>query len=226
MGASAGGVEGFREVVRALTPGFPGSVFIVLHISADAPSRLPAILGRETDLPVAQARDRAPIQPGHIYIAPPDHHMILHRGWIRVVRGPRENLHRPAIDPLFRSAARSYGPRVVAVLLSGLMDDGTSGLQMIQVRGGVTVVQDPEDAEFSKMPENAVAYAKPDWVLPLAEIGPLLNQLVRETVAEKVEEKAAPRELEQEVEIAEMDMDAMEAEKRGDPSGYSCPECQ
>ena len=225
MGASAGGVEGFREVVRALLPGFPGSVFIVLHISAEAPSHMPAILGRATDLPVAQARDHAPIEPGHIYIAPPDHHLILHRGFMRVVRGPRENRHRPAIDPLFRSAARSYGPRVVGVLLSGLMDDGTSGLQMIRARGGVSIVQDPDEAEFSKMPQNAVEYAKPDWVLPVGEIGPLLTQLITETVAEKAE-NAAPGGVEQEVEIAEMDMDAIETEKKGAPSGFSCPECQ
>jgi two-component system chemotaxis response regulator CheB len=226
MGASAGGVEGFREVVRALSPGFPGSVFIVLHISPDAPSRLPAILGRETDLPVSHARDHAPIERGHIYIAPPDHHLILHHGRMRVVRGPRENRHRPAIDPLFRSAARSYGPRVVGVLLSGLMDDGTSGLQMIRGRNGVTIVQDPDEAEFSKMPENAVEYAKPDWVLPVGEIGPLLGHLVTEAVAEQVEEQPASGALDQEVEIAEMNMNAMETEKRGAPSGFSCPECQ
>jgi two-component system chemotaxis response regulator CheB len=226
MGASAGGIEAFREIIRAFPRGFPASVFIVLHIPSDSPSRLHFILARDTELPVTPARDHAPIKRGHIYVAPPDHHLVLHQDHMRVVRGPRENRHRPAIDPLFRSAARSFGSRVIGVLLSGLLDDGTNGLQIIHARGGVSVVQDPRDAEYSTMPHNAVEFDSPDFVLPVEEIGPQLVQLTDKAVRSKGNGKSVPTELNEEVGVAEMKMDALEAERQGDPSVFSCPECQ
>ena len=185
MGASAGGIEAFREIIRALPRDFNASVFIVLHIPADSPSRLAPILGRDTDLTVTSARDGAAIEHGHIYVAPPDHHLLLEPDRMRVVRGPRENRHRPAIDPLFRSAARAFGPRVIGVLLSGLLDDGTNGLQVIHARGGVSIVQDPSEAEFSTMPHNAVEYDSPDYIVPVSDIGPLLVKLSTESTAGK-----------------------------------------
>ena len=226
MGASAGGIDGFREILSALPGDFAGSVFIVLHIPPDAPSRLAAILDRHAALPVTTAEDGARIEPGHIYVAPPDHHLILEPDKMRVVRGPRENRHRPAIDPLFRSAARSFGSRVIGVLLSGLLDDGTSGLQVIHARDGVSIVQDPSEAEFSTMPHNAVEFDSPDHVVPVAQIGPLLVQLARESVPEKPAAKPVSPELNREVGVAEMNMDDIQAERAGDPSAFSCPECK
>jgi len=225
MGASAGGVDGFREIVGALPRDFAASIFIVLHIPSDSPSRLAAILGRGAELPVSAARDRAPIQKGHIYVAPPDHHLVLEPDMMRVVRGPRENRHRPAIDPLFRSAARAFGPRVVGVLLSGLLDDGTNGLQVIHQSGGICVVQDPREAEFATMPHNAIEYDSPDSIMPVREIGPLLVKLASEGVPAKAAARRASPELNEEVKISEMKMDALEAERAGKPSVFSCPEC-
>lgn len=225
MGASAGGIDAFREILRVLPEKFPASIFIVLHIPADAPSRLPAILGRDCAMPVVSACDGDRIQRGRVYIAPPDHHLVVHHSRIRVVRGPRENRHRPAIDPLFRSAAKAFGPRVIAVLLSGLLDDGSSGLQVVHSRGGLSIVQDPDEAEFSMMPHNAVEYDSPDWIVPVSEVGPLLLNLVRESVPDK-DEKKETDELKEEVGVAEMNMDALEAERDGEPSVFACPECK
>ena len=226
MGASAGGVEAFREVIRSLPSNFAASVFIVLHMSPDSPSRLHAILGRDSELPVEQARNGQRISSGHIYIAPPDHHLVLDRDKMRVVRGPRENRHRPAIDPLFRSAARSFGARVVGVLLSGLLDDGTNGLQVVHARGGLSIVQDPQEAEFSTMPHNAVEFDSPDYIVPVRDIGRLLVKLISESVPTKAASKSSSQELNHEVGVAEMKMDDIEAERAGDPSVFSCPECQ
>jgi two-component system, chemotaxis family, protein-glutamate methylesterase/glutaminase len=224
MGASAGGIEAFREILRTLPSDFPAALFIVLHIAPDAPSRLPAILGRSTDLPVLHAYDYAPIEQRRIYVAPPDHHVVLHPDHMRVVRGPRENRHRPAIDPLFRSAAAAFDRRVVGVLLSGLLDDGSNGLQIIHARGGVSVVQDPDDAEFSMMPHSAVLYDSPDWILPVVQIGPLLANLVTEGVEESKAD--VPRTLKEEIGVAEMNMDDIEAKRAGSPSVFSCPDCR
>ncbi len=225
MGASAGGIEAFRQIIGALPRDFAASVFVVLHIPPDAPSRLAAILSRVAELPVTMARDGEAIRRGHIYVAPPDHHLVLERDKMRVVRGPRENRHRPAIDPLFRSAARSFGPRVIAVLLSGLLDDGTNGLQVVHSRGGMSVVQDPKEAEFATMPHNAVEYDSPDWVGPVREIGPLLVQLTTEAAPGKAAAEKTSPELEEEVGVAEMKMDAIEADRAGKPSVFACPEC-
>ena len=224
IGASAGGIDAFREILRTLPSDFPAAIFIVLHIAPDAPSRLPAILGRSTDLPVLHAYDYAPIEQGRIYVAPPDHHLVLHPDHMRVVRGPRENRHRPAIDPLFRSAAAAFDSRVVGVLLSGLLDDGSNGLQVIHGRGGVSVVQDPDDAEFSMMPNSAVQYDSPDWILPVAEIGRLLTKLVTEGVEESKSEVRST--LKEEIGVAEMNMEDIEAKRAGSPSVFSCPECR
>lgn len=226
MGASAGGVDAFREIVSALPRNFAASVFIVLHISPDSPSRLHAILARYAELPVLQAKDGARIERGRIYVARPDHHLVLEARRMRVVRGPRENRHRPAIDPLFRSAARAFGSRVIGVLLSGMLDDGTNGLQVIHAAGGLSVVQDPKEAEFSTMPHNAVEFDTPDYVVPVREIGPLVTRLVGESAPAKALPKKISPEVDEEVGVAEMKMDDIEAERAGDPSAFSCPECQ
>ncbi len=177
IGASAGGIAALQQLVSELPTNFAASVFVVLHMAPQTRSRLPEILGRSGPLPVKHPSDGEEIRAGHIYVALPDHHLLLDRGRIRVVRGARENNQRPAIDALFRSAAQAYGPRVVGVVLTGFLDDGSAGLIAIRRTGGVTVVQDPNEAAAPDMPLHAMEAVKVDHVLPLARIPPLLNQL-------------------------------------------------
>ncbi len=152
IGASAGGVEALGELAGGLPADLPASVFVALHVPSHGGSVLPQILSRRGPLPAAHAEDGEAIEPGRIYVAPPDQHLLIHEGIVRLSRGPRENGFRPAIDPLFRTAARWYGPRAVGVILSGTLDDGTAGLLAIKERGGVAVVQDPDDALFPGCP--------------------------------------------------------------------------
>src|SRR5438045_530706 len=145
VGASAGGVEALVTLARSLQRNLQAAVFVVLHIPAQSPSLLPEILSRAGPLKAVQATDDMQIEQGHIYVAPPDHHMLMVLGRVCVVRGPKENRHRPAVDPLFRSAALAYGPRVIGVILTGALDDGTAGLLAVKRRGGIATVQDPVD---------------------------------------------------------------------------------
>jgi two-component system, chemotaxis family, protein-glutamate methylesterase/glutaminase len=156
IGGSAGALDVLQEIVSGFPEDFPASIFVVLHVPPDSPSHLAEILNRAGPLLAASAKDEEKIVPSRIYVAPPDHHLIISDGIMRLTRDPRENRSRPAIDPLFRSAARSYGPGVIAVLLSGLYDDGVQGLQIVSRSGGTVVVLKPEDARFPQMPENAI----------------------------------------------------------------------
>jgi len=180
IGASAGGVQALCDVVEVLPPGLPAAVLVVLHLSPHGRSVLPSILARSSCLPAMHPSDGEKLQPGRIYVAPPDRHLALDDGRVRLTRNASENGHRPAIDVLFRSAARAYGSRVVGVVLTGNLDDGTAGLAAIKLCGGVAVVQDPREADYPAMPENAIANVDVDHVLPVAEIGPLLDRLLRE----------------------------------------------
>jgi two-component system, chemotaxis family, protein-glutamate methylesterase/glutaminase len=143
IGASSGGVETLMKLVRSLPPDLPAAVFVVIHLSEGFPSALPSILSRAGPLAVVHPEDGDQIESGRIYVAPSGFHMLLEPGHVRIVRGPKENRHRPAVDPLFRTAARAYGSRVVGVILTGALDDGTAGLLAVKRRGGVAVVQDP-----------------------------------------------------------------------------------
>ena len=225
VGASAGGVEALIQVVREFPVSLPASVFIVLHIPTHSPSMLAEILSRASFMKAVQPVDNQQIERGRIYVASPDHHLLIENGFMRVVRGPKENRHRPAIDPLFRSAAVAYGSQVVGVVLTGSLDDGTAGLLAIKQRGGVAVVQDPGDALYPDMPKSALAHVNVDYCLPLAQIGLTLAQLAREEIVQE-NIPSASEDMKREVRIAEMETNPLsEHEQIGSPSAYSCPEC-
>ena len=215
------------RVCQGLPADLPAAVFVVLHIPPNAASMLPQLLARAGRLPATHAEDGAEIVPGHIYVAPPDQHLLLRRGFVRVTRGPRENRNRPALDPLFRTAAIAYGPRVVGVVLTGTLDDGTAGLFAIKRRGGIAVAQDPEDALFDGMPRSALANVPVDYCLPLVEIPAALTRLAHEPVVHVQDgDQPMPDKLLYGAEMAELDRAALEDDQRpGDPSPFSCPDC-
>jgi two-component system, chemotaxis family, protein-glutamate methylesterase/glutaminase len=225
VGTSAGGVEALKALVGGLPADFPGSVFVVMHTAPDSPGVLAQILDRSGPLPAANGVNRERIRPGHIYVAPPDAHMLLEPGLVRTTHGPKENRFRPAIDPLFRSAAQVFGPRVVGVILTGGLDDGTSGLWAVKRLGGVAVVQDPDEAFMPSMPLSALNQVEVDYTLPLAEIPAVLARLASKTVAEQGGYEV-PEDLEIEVKVA-MEDNALEAGimKLGTPSVFTCPDC-
>ncbi|HEX4307347.1 MAG TPA: chemotaxis protein CheB [Solirubrobacterales bacterium] len=222
VGASAGGVQTLQGLVAQLPPEFPASVLVVLHLMSSGTSVLHSILDRAGPLTATQARDGEPLERAHIYVAPPDSHLLLRGAGIHLSAGPRENGHRPAIDPLFRSAARAYGTRAVGVILSGMLDDGTDGMRLIKQRGGACVVQDPTDAAYGGMPESAIAYVGPHRVVPLAAMG--------ETLCELVDAPLDPEPTRAAEDPAEQDIDLVEVELgREDPAGsptlLTCPDC-
>jgi len=225
VGASAGGVDVLRTIATALPADLGAAVLIVLHMAPSSPSVLPGLLQRGCPLPIAFATDGETIERGRVYIAPPDRHLVVEQDRLRVTRAPRENHSRPAIDPLFRSAALSLGPRVIGVILSGRLDDGTAGLWAVKDRGGLAVVQDPDDALHADMPRNALSYTTADHVVPADAIAPLLARLAAEPVA-ATPDGSAPKELELEVRIAMEDRALQQGVMTlGPVSPYTCPEC-
>ena len=227
IGASAGGVEALRELVAGLPADFPAPICVVLHTSPQAPGVLDAILSRAGVVAARNARDRERLEARHIYVAPPDCHLLIEPGVVRVTKGPRENRFRPAIDPLFRSAAQVYGPAAIGVVLTGNLDDGTAGLWTIKQLGGIAVVQDPEDALFPGMPQSALQNVRADYCLPLSQIPGLLVRLTsaEQPSAEPVE-SLVPQTVEVEVKIAK-EHNPLQA-GLGDisePSFFACPEC-
>lgn len=179
VGASAGGVEALRGLLSLLPADLPAAVLVVMHMAPGAPSVLPRILGRASRLPVNEALDGLPIEAGRVYVAPGDQHLIVEDGHLALVRGPRENGHRPALDPLFRSAARAHGARVAGVVLSGNLSDGTHGLAQVRHHGGTTLVQEPSEALFDGMPRSAIAEVEVDAVLPLAGLAAAIERFAR-----------------------------------------------
>jgi len=227
VGASAGGVEALSRLVTDLPADLPASVFIVLHMSAHTGTALPRILARRTKLTVGHPFDGQPIERGRVYVAVPGHHLTVGPGVVRVTNGPKENGHRPAVDTLFRTAAATYGPRVAGVVLSGTRDDGTVGLRAIRARGGVAVVQRPDEALFPGMPQSAVAGDHPDWVVSVAEMGPLLAKLASNEVPHEEGSAGTPDDLDAELQWADPDLacPAPANPPLGHPSGFTCPEC-
>jgi two-component system chemotaxis response regulator CheB len=222
IGASAGGVHALIELVSELPRDLPASIFIAQHIAPYGNSAMPTILSRSGPLEAVHPEDNSRIQKGRIYIAPPDHHLLIQNGRVRLSRGPTENGHRPAVDVLFRSAARVYGPRVIGVILTGNLDDGTAGLAQIKKYGGLAVVQNPEEADYSGMPKSAVENVDVDHVVSLSSIPRLLAELVREPI----EEMDPPKDAKEEATDMKHKLERGEdREKGGEPSGFTCPEC-
>jgi two-component system chemotaxis response regulator CheB len=226
VGTSAGGVDALTQLARGLPPGFPASLFVVCHFPPGARSVLPQILSRAGPVLATHATDGEAFAPGHLYVAPPDFHLVLEPdGRMRLTRGARENNHRPAADPLFRSAARHYGPRVVGVVLTGGMSDGTAGLMAVRAAGGVAVVQDPRDAVVAAMPQSASDIAGADHLVAAAKLAPLLVELIQNPVPPHPGTRAMDP-IERMPDVVNQTFVAQERnERRGDVSTYSCPEC-
>ena len=224
IGASAGGVEALSRVVSELPRDIRASVLVVLHVSRGR-SLLPEILTRVGRLRAVHPEDGTSLEYSRIYVAPPDHHLIVEGGRARVVHTASENGVRPAVDPLFRSAARSYGGRVIGVLLTGALDDGTAGIVAIKAAGGITIVQDPEEAFSPGMPRSAIASGSVDHVLPIRDIPVLLTALVEEQAPAPHATPDHPHLRRMEPDLGRMPLALRDSDRPGKPSVFTCPEC-
>lgn len=228
IGTSNGGLAALRTVLAQLPAGLPAAVLVTMHIGKQH-SVLPTLLETHTSMPVTFAEDgKAPLE-GHIYIAPPDLHLLLDGGAMRLVRGAKENHSRPAIDPLFRSAAITLRRAVIGVVLTGDLDDGTVGLQAIKASGGITIVQDPAEADAPSMPSSALRYASVDHCLPLSEIGKCLVALLTKPEAAGGESSEPrhiePYETEHKICLQGGSVSVRQLSKHGEISNLTCPEC-
>lgn len=224
IGTSAGGLDALVRLMGQLPADLGAAIFVVQHLAPDTSTvALLRGIGEVTAIPCTEAVDGAAIEAGHIYLARADHHLLLTRGRMRLTKGARENRSRPGIDPLFRSAAVAYRSRVIGVLLTGYLDDGTAGLGAIQRCGGVCVVQDPEDAAYPDMPQNALHQLKVDHVVPLSRMGALLARLVRR---ERQPDPPVPEDVAIEARIAERVLsDLGSVDALGEQVPFNCPNC-
>jgi two-component system chemotaxis response regulator CheB len=229
VGASAGGVENLVALARDLPADLAAAVFVVLHIPAAGPSVLATILDRAGPLPASAASDGMPVEPGRIYVAPPDCHLVLRPGRVDLVRGPKENGHRPSVDTLFRSAAHAYGDRVIGVILSGMLDDGTAGLLAVKEHGGTALVLDPATTVYTGMPTSAIANVNVDVVAPITELAAAVVRLAEQDPVS--EEEVAMSQRPRESAPAATTVPSSEefrlddAEHVNHASGFACPEC-
>jgi two-component system, chemotaxis family, protein-glutamate methylesterase/glutaminase len=219
IGASAGGFEALRELLGSLPFGLGAAILIVLHTSPDSPGNTADVLERVGRLPVVHPHDGDDIVHGCVMVAPPDQHLIVDGSKVRLVRGPKENGVRPAVDPLFRSAVRSYGPRVIGVLLSGALDDGTEGLSQIKQGGGLAVVQDPREASFPSMPLSGLRHVAVDHVLPVKDVAELLIRL-----ADAGSSDLEPAESLQPTDESP-DPELLQGVHNTAPAAFTCPDC-
>jgi two-component system, chemotaxis family, protein-glutamate methylesterase/glutaminase len=228
IGASAGGFNAIKLLMKGLPSNLEASIFIVWHMASNVTGILPKVINNEKTITAVHPEDNEKIAVGRVYVAPPDHHMIIDGTHIRLTRGPKENRFRPAVDPLFRSAAYHYGPRVIGVILSGALDDGSAGLWAIKQFGGLAVVQDPNDAEVSSMPENAMRAVAVDYKVSVADMAALLEKLVKEEVVNAKEETTEFERLKIKTEI-KIAMEDKGLENNiidlGTLTPYTCPEC-
>lgn len=220
IGGSAGGVEALKELAAQLSPQLNATIFIVIHISPHSQSVMPQILSRAGVFPAQHPTNNQHIQPGNIYVAPPNHHLLVIPDRVQLTQGPKENGHRPSVDVLFRTAARAYGARVIGVVLTGALDDGSSGIVFIKEMGGVVIAQDPDDALYSGMPQSAIQTGKVDHIVRLNQIAPLLLKLTQE----QIPQEQIP--MEDKPDISELENGKhMLHEPGGTPSTYVCPDC-
>jgi two-component system, chemotaxis family, protein-glutamate methylesterase/glutaminase len=223
IGGSAGALEPLLAVVRGLPAKLGASLFVVLHTSPDSAGALPQILQRAGILTAEFAADGDRISAAHIYVAPADRHLLIRSGTLAVISGPRENGFRPAIDPLFRSAAQAYSRRVVGVILSGALDDGTFGLMAIKQAGGMAVVQHPDEALIPSMPLSAIQNVEVDHIVRSGEMAPVLVQATERTKMgeETTRPTKMPASADRDISLASETPDKLD----GPPSLFSCPEC-
>jgi two-component system, chemotaxis family, protein-glutamate methylesterase/glutaminase len=221
VGASSGGLDALRALVQGLPKDLPASIFIVMHVGIR--SHLSEILQKLSTLPVVSAESGERFRPGNIYVARPGKHLLIHNGHILLRRGPRENMARPAVDPLFRTAAATCGGRVIGVVLSGALNDGTAGLMAVKRCGGLAVVQDPADASVPCMPQSALRRVPIDHVARAQDMGALLDRLSREPEGVTPE---IPLDIRLEATLAAQEKGSMELEEKlGELSPFTCPEC-
>ncbi len=225
IGASAGGVEAISRLAAGLSAGVPYAYLVVLHLPAGVPSVLTRIIDRSGPLPASTAQDGAPLLPGHIYVGPPDRHLLVGDDHVVLSQGPTENGHRPAINALFRSVAVEYGPHSIGVLLSGVLDDGVLGLAAIRSRGGTTIGQSPEDAAFPALPTNARNAGVLDREAAAADIGALIKELAQNEIEDPIMGPDAALELENRIAMKSRFAVDFDAQDLGTPSGYTCPDC-
>lgn len=227
FGASAGGFDALKKLVTDLPPDFNAPIFIVWHMAATVKGILPQVLNKLNSIYAAHAYDGEPIIPNRIYVAQPDCHMLIEQGTVRITHGPKENHFRPAVDPLFRSAAYAYGNRVIGVILSGALDDGTAGLWTIKEYGGTTIVQDPLDAEIPSMPESALRHVEVDHAIPVAGMADLLTRLAVQPASQN-NSTAVKEDIKTKMEIriaAEGSGFKAGIMQLGELTPFACPEC-
>lgn len=224
IGCSAGGVEALPKLFSKFPRNTPAAFFVVMHVSAMTESYLPRIISRHAKMPCEHASHGEPLQPGKIYVAPPDRHILLEPDKVILGHGPKENRHRPAVDPLFRSAAQHFGSRVIGIVLTGSLDDGTAGLQAIKRCGGLAVVQNPEEAAAPGMPSSALQYVSVDQVVGLARMPAILKKLIGEPPGDpaSVGCHEDANTYNQGKTMSQLEM----AGRFGAPSSLICPECQ
>lgn len=227
VGSSAGGIEALLEFTRLLPKDFNATIFIVQHLAAYYRSSLDKLLTKRCALKVTFAKHGEAYQKGHIYLAPPDHHLLLDGEKMLVTKGPKENRFRPSIDALFRSAAYNFGERAIGIILSGLLDDGASGLWNIKRLGGTAVVQDPEDALHDSMPKNAMQQVDVDYAVKIGDLPDLLKRLTSQSTTQKSTTNGPENELLKKEVLIAAEKNAFEIEilKMGKPSFFTCPEC-
>ncbi len=226
MGASAGGVEALRDLMSLLPSSLRACILVVLHVPGNSPSALPSILRRVCDLPVRQAEDGERLRAGEVLVARPDHHLVVADGHVLLTRGPRENGHRPAVDVLFRSAARARGSRTLGIVLSGALDDGAAGSVTIASQGGRVAVQDFEEALYDSMPRSAAQAVGRVDQLPVAGLAELAAAWADELGDDRSRNGDGHPQITKEVGMASMDPDAMhDLVRPGRPSGFGCPDC-
>lgn len=223
IGTSAGGFDALRFIVSELPATFPAAVLVAIHLPPRFPSNIDSILNQFGTLPARFARDGEAAQAAHIYVAPPDRHLLYDGEHLALGVGSRENYARPSIDPLFRSLVLCCAHRSVGVLMTGTLGDGSSGLHALRACGGVAVVQDPEDAAFSEMPASALRKGSVDHVTALAALPSLLMELVRQPAGMPRE---APEHIKQEVEMAKSGRSSIAImDSIARRSALTCPEC-